>query len=156
MTTDAPTTLWETDVLLQLTARRHALLEQLYVLGRRQLELIDERDMNQLIHVLSAKHHVLAELQQVEKRIDPFRNQDPESRRWRNPQTRESCGDHVSKGDQLLRDIREQEKLAEERLRRHRDEAAARLRLAHSAAQTRLAYSAPVSATGRLDLSTKD
>lgn len=147
------TTLWETDLLLELAARRRNLLEQLYALGRRQLELIDERDMTQLIHVLSAKHHVLADLQQVEKRIDPYRNQDPESRRWREPEFRRRCGEHVAQGDRLLGEIRQQEKAAEESLRRHRDEAAARLRLAHSAAQTRLAYSAPASAAGRLDLS---
>lgn len=154
MTGETTTTLWETDLLLQLAARRQDLLEQLYTLGRRQLELIDQRDMTQLIHVLSAKHHVLADLMQVEKRIDPFRNQDPESRRWREAGLRRRCGEHVGEGDRLLCEIRGQEKVAEDLLRRHRDEAAARLRVAHSAAQTRLAYSAPAQASSRLDLST--
>lgn len=155
MTAEPTTVLWETDVLLQLAARRRNLLEQLYALGRRQIELIGQRDMTQLIHVLSAKHHVLADLQQVEKRIDPYRSQDPESRRWRDPQLRRTCGEHVAEGDRLLGEIRQQEKASEESLRRHRDEAAERLRLAHSAAQTRAAYAVPAAAASRLDLSTE-
>lgn len=155
MTAEATTMLWETDVLLQLAARRRTLFEQLYNLGRRQIELIDQRDMTQLIHVLSAKHHVLADLQQVERRIDPYRNQDPESRRWRDPQLRRTCGEHVAEGDRLLGEIRQQEKMAEELLTHHRDEAAVRLRLAHSAAQTRAAYAAPPPTASRLDLSTE-
>src|SRR5215469_12941863 len=133
MTTDARTTLWETDLLAELAAQRYGLLEQLRALGKRQLELIDQADMTQLIHVLSAKHHLLAELQQVEKRLDPYRGQDPEARTWRDSQVRERCAELVARSDLALREILEQEKLGEARMREHRDEAAARLRTAHAA-----------------------
>src|SRR5579863_9374033 len=105
MTTDARTTLWDTDLLVELAAQRHGLLEQLRVLGKRQLELINEADMTQLIHVLSAKHHLLAELQQVEKRLDPYRGQDPELRTWRNAEVRARCADLVTRSEQALKEI---------------------------------------------------
>lgn len=155
MSTDTHATLWETDLLIELAAKRHRLLEQLYRLGRRQLELIDEGDMTQLIQVLSAKHHLLAEVQEVEKRLDPFRGQNPETRRWRNSQLRERCAELVVRVDQLLREVLEQEKIGETRLRQHRDEAAARLQVAHSATHARNAYAGSAAHAGRLDLSTE-
>jgi hypothetical protein len=154
MTTDARITLWETDLLAELAARRHGLLEQLRTLGKRQLELIDQADMTQLLHVLSAKHHLLAELQQVEKRLDPYRGQDPELRTWRSAEVRAHCAELVTKSEQALREILEQEKLGEARMREHRDAAAARLRVAHTAGHARTAY-AKTAPAGRLDLTTE-
>ena len=155
MTTDARVTLWETDLLAELAAQRHGLLEQLRVLGKRQLELIAEADMTQLIHVLAAKHHLLAELQQVEKRLDPYRGQDPERRTWRNAEVRARCADLVAKSEQALKEILEQERLGEARMREQRDEAAARLRIAHTAGHARTAYAKTELPAGRIDLSTE-
>jgi hypothetical protein len=149
------TTLWDTDLLLEIAGLRLSLFEQLHSLGQRQLELIDQRDMTQLIHVLSAKHHVLAELQQTEKRLDPFRGQEPKLRRWRNALLRERCATVVEKSDQLLREILQQEKLAETRLEQHRNETAQRLQLAHSAGHARTAYAAPAGRPGMLDITTE-
>jgi hypothetical protein len=155
MTAAAQTTIWETDLLLEIASLRQGALEQLHSLGRRQLELIDQGDMTQLIQVLSAKHHMLAELQQVEKRLDPFRGQSPEGRRWRSAALRERCAEVIAKSDQLLRAILEQEKLGETRLRQHRDEAASRLQSAHSASHARAAYTGSAAQATRLDLRTE-
>src|SRR5690349_10451362 len=152
MINGASTTLWDTDHLLEIAALRLGLLEQLHALGRRQLELIDQGDMTQLINVLSAKHHVLAELQQTEKRLDSFRGQDSDARHWRTEALRERCAGVIGKSDQLLSGLLEQEKLAETRLERHRDDAAKRLQLAHSAGQARSAYAAPAGRPGMLDI----
>lgn len=150
------TTLWDTDLLLQLAGRRLSLLDQLHALGRRQIELIAQGDMTHLIQVLAAKHNVLAELQQTEKRLDPFRGQQPEARRWRNETLRERCAEVVGKSDRLFREILEQEKQAEAELARHRDETAKRLQIAHSAGHARVAYTAPVARPGMLDLRTEN
>ena len=155
MTADARTTLWETDLLAELAAQRHNLLEQLRALGERQLELIDAVDMTQLIHVLSAKHHLLAELQQVEKRLDPYRGQDPELRTWRNAKVRAECADLVARSEQALKEILEQERLGEARMREHRDAAAARLRIAHAAGHARTEYAKTALPAGQIDFSTE-
>ncbi|HWB10027.1 MAG TPA: hypothetical protein VG826_12415 [Pirellulales bacterium] len=154
MTTDARITLWETDLLAELAGQRHGLLEQLRTLGKRQLELIGEAEMTQLLHVLSAKHHLLAELQQVEKRLDPYRGQDPDLRTWRSAQAREQCAELVARSEQALREILEQERLGEARMREHRDAAAARLRIAHAAGHARTAY-AKTAVPGRINLTTE-
>lgn len=150
------TTLWDTDLLLQLAGRRLSALEQLHALGRRQLELIAAGDMTLLMQVLAAKHNVLAELQQTEQRLDPFRGQRPETRRWRNEALRALCAEVVSKADQLFREILRQEKHAEAELSRHRDETANRLQTAHAAGHARAAYTAPVARPGMLDLRTEN
>lgn len=150
------TTLWDTDLLLQLAGRRLSALEQLHALGRRQIELIATGDMTLLMQVLAAKHNVLAELQQTEKRLDPFRDQKPEARRWRNEALRACCAEVVSKADQLFREILEQEKRAETELARHRDETARRLQMAHAAGHARAAYTAPLARPGVLDLRTEN
>jgi hypothetical protein len=155
MTTDASITLWETDLLAELASQRYGLLDQLRALGKQQLDFIEQADMTQLMLLLSAKHHLLAELHQVEKRLDPYRGQDPETRRWRNSQARERCAELVAKSDLALREILEQEKLGEARMREHRDEAAARLRTAHAAGHARTAYTKSAPHTGRIDLSTE-
>lgn len=157
MTTAANnTTLWDTDLLLELAGRRLSALEQLHALGRRQIELIGEGDMTLLIQVLAAKHNVLAELQHTEKRLDPFRGQQPEARRWRHETLRERCAEVVCKSDRLFREILEQEKRAETELARHRDETAQRLQIAHTAGHARAAYTAPVARPGMLDLQTEN
>ena len=156
MTTDAHTTLWETDLLAELVARRHGLLGQLHAIGRRQVDLIEQGDMTQLLQVLSVKHHLLAEVQQVEKRLDPFRGQDPNARAWRTNEGRQQCAKLVGQSDVLLREILEQERLGELRLRHYRDEAASRLQMAHAAGHARTAYAGSPSNAARLDLSTEN
>lgn len=150
------TALWDTDLLLQLAGRRLGALEQLHALGRRQIEVIADGDMTLLIQLLAAKHNVLAELQQTEKRLDPFRGQQPEARRWRNEALRARCAEVVAKSDQLFREILEQEKRAEAELARHRDETAARLQTAHTAGHARAAYTAPAARPRILDLQTEN
>jgi alpha-D-ribose 1-methylphosphonate 5-triphosphate diphosphatase PhnM len=155
MTTEKLAILWETDLLAELAFRRHGLLVQLRELGRRQLELIEQGDMTQLIHLLSAKHHLLAELQQVEKRLDPYRAQNPDSRRWRTAKLREECAEVVAKSNGLLQEILDQEKRGATSLQKHRDEAAARLQMAHSAGHARAAYATTHALAARLDVSTQ-
>lgn len=155
-TAAANTTLWDTDLLLEIAGLRLGLLEQLQALGRRQLELIEQGDMTLLIQVLAAKHNVLAELQQVEKRLDPFRGQNAETRRWRSEALRQRCADLVGRSDEVFREILEQEKLAETRLAHHRDETARRLQMAHAAGHARTAYTNPAARPGMLDLKTEN
>lgn len=149
---DAHTTLCETDLLLELAGLRHNCLEQLRTLVRRQMELIEAQDMTQLLNVLAAKHRLLIELQQLERRLDPFRGQDPQARRWRTPELHERCARTIAASEQLFREVLEQERVAEASLRRHRDEAAARLHGAQLASHARGAYVPQAPHTGRLDV----
>ncbi len=147
----------ETDILAQLIGNKHELLVQLRDAGRRQLELIEAGDMTQLLRLLSSKQRVLGGLQDVERRIDPFRGQNPDQRIWRTPAERDRCSQMSAQCELLLAEVVEGEKRGEARLTSHQDRTAAQLELAQHASQARAAYVdlAPASAYGHLDLSSE-
>lgn len=153
--TDASTILWDTDLLLELAGRRRDCLEQLHALGGRQLELIEASDTSHLLNVLAAKQNVLEELRHVERRLDPFRPQQPEDRRWRALELRQQCAEIFARSERLFIEILEQERLGEERLRQLRDDTAARLQGAQLASQARGAYTHQLPRRNRLDVSTE-
>jgi hypothetical protein len=146
---------FETDRLAELAGRRHECLSQLHALSRRQLELIDQEDMTQLLGVLAAKQRVLGELQEVERGLDPFRGQSPEERRWRTPETRRQCAELIARSETLFAEILRREKEGEEQMRRRRDETAVRLQGARAATQARSAYAGESARARRLDLSSE-
>jgi hypothetical protein len=133
----------ETDILADLIRAKRAYLVQLRDMGRRQLELIHHGDMTMLLDLLAAKQRTIAQLQRIERALDPFRGQEPRERRWRTPQDRQRCAEQLQQCETLLVEIVSQEKCSENALLRRRDEAAARLQGVHLAGQARGAYTAP-------------
>lgn len=144
--------LLSTDLLGDLIRRKHNCLLHLRDLGQRQLGLVRQGSMDELLDVLAAKQHLLVELQRIERGLDPFRKQDPEARSWRSPEDRQRCAEELARCDALLAEIMTQEKQSEQELIRRRDEAARRLQGAHTAAQARQAYAGDPPATAGLDL----
>jgi len=142
----------DTDILVQLIRAKYAYLTQLRDMGRRQLELVDAANMTGLLDVLSAKQRPLAELQRIERALDPYRAQDPEGRRWQSAQQRAGCAEQLHSCDALLVEIIDQEKRSEETLVRRRDETAVKLQSMHVAGQARGAYAA----AGHADFSQLD
>jgi hypothetical protein len=154
MTTVMPTL--DTDMLADLIRAKRTCLIQLRDMGRRQLELIDGGDMTTLLDLLAAKQRTLNQLQRVERALDPFRGQDPETRPWRSPDDRAACAEQLAQCEALLGEIVSQEKLSETQLVRRRDEAAARLQGAHLASHARGAYAGvPYANVNQLDLSSE-
>ena len=132
----------ETEQLAALIDRRHACLSRLREMGRRQLELIEQDRIAELLDVLGAKQSFLAELQRTERALAPFRSQSPDSRTWGTPERRRHCAETAAGCERLLAEIIEQEKRAESDLIRRRDAAAEQLRGTHVAGQARRAYTA--------------
>jgi len=143
----------ETDLLAELIARKHACLARLCEMGRVQMELARQGEITRLLHLLSTKQKAMAELQRIEKAMNPFRSQDAGARRWRTPEARRECARRLAECEALLEEIVDQEKRSEAELVRRRDEAAARLEGVHTARQARGAYTARSAPEGsRLDL----
>ncbi len=143
----------ETDMLAELIGNKHTCLVQLRDMGQRQIELIESGDMTALLDLLAAKQRVLIRLQQVERAMDPFREQDPEQRAWRTPQDRQQSAARLQECESLLSQIVEQEKQGESALIRRRDDAAVKLQGAHHAGQARGAYTSETrTKTNQLDL----
>ncbi len=133
----------DTDVLTRWIGQKLAILEQVRDLARRQSTLIAAGDIQRLLSILSAKQTLLNELQQVERELEPFRQQDPETRRWRGPTAREQCRQLAALCELTLRDIVQIEHQDEVDLRQRRDAAAIQLQESHDTAEATRAYLAP-------------
>jgi hypothetical protein len=129
-----------TDILAELVEKKHDLLVQLRDVGLRQMELIDGADITQLLKLLSSKQRLLVALQDVERRLNPFRRENPDDRIWRTPADRARCADLANRSEALLAEVVEQEKRSEAQLCVHRDRVAEELEGAHRAAEAASAY----------------
>ncbi len=146
----------DTDLLAELIGKKHAILEKVRDLSRRQSDLIGDGNMTRLMSVLSAKEKLLTSLQDLQRKLNPFRNQDPDARKWRSPEDRQRCQQLSSRCEALIGEIMLVEKRSERELVQQRDVVAARLQRAHSSAQASRAYAAsPVPESRKLDLSSE-
>jgi hypothetical protein len=131
-----------TDLLAQLIERKLDCLSQLRRMGEKQLDLVRDDRITELLDLLAAKQRLLADLGGIERRLDPFRNQDPDKRQWSTPGARQACAQKLRQCETLLGQIISQEKESEGQLTRRRDEVAARLQGANLASRARGAYTA--------------
>ncbi len=133
----------ETDLLAELIDQKHGVLIELRELSRRQVDVIDGGDTSKLISILAAKQKHLNRLQEIQRGLDPFRDQDPESREWRVPDDRERCRAAAERCEALLREIMIVERQCESNLIVRRDAAADQLQGTHRANEARTAYLNP-------------
>jgi hypothetical protein len=147
---------FETDILADLIRAKRECLLQVRDMGRKQLELIDKGEMTALLDLLAIKQRSIAQLQRIEKTLDPFRRQDPEKRKWSAPEIRAACAEQIEQCDILLAEVIKNEKYCETALIRRREEAAKQLQGAHLAGYARDAYlGGPELPMHNLDLSTE-
>jgi hypothetical protein len=132
-----------TDYLSELIARKHRVLSQLRQLAQRQKETIAAGEMTRLLGLLAAKQKVIEALQAVERELDPYRSQDPESRRWRSVDDRQQVRRTAEACESLLREIIQLEQHCESHMKTRRDATATRLQGTHQAAQASQAYVGP-------------
>jgi hypothetical protein len=142
----------DTELLARLVRARRACLAGLRDIGKKQIELIEQGNMTALLDVLAAKHRPLAELQRIERALDPFRGENPAGRRWASPEDRAACARAIDECEALLAEIVRQEKHCEQALLRQRDETAARLARFRLAGQVRGAYVAAPPDARHIDL----
>ena len=146
----------KTDLLAKLIRGRLDCLTTLRDMGRKQLEFVKADQTTELLDLLAAKQRVLVELQGIERQLAPFRDQDPDQRRWRTTDQRQECARQLDECDTLLREIVTQEKQSERELTRRRDDLAAQLQGMHLAGQARGAYTAQSRpAASRIDLTSE-
>lgn len=144
----------ETDLLIELIGKKQKALVQLRDVSRRQVAFIGDGDVTSLLGLLAEKQTLIDDLRRTDRLLDPFRQQDPESRRWRSPEDRRRCQQASESCASLLSEIMLIEQHSETDMLRRRDLAAERLQGAHTADAARHGYarSAPLT-RGQLDLS---
>lgn len=142
----------ETDLLTELVARKLRVLVQLRELTVRQPALIEADDAATLLRVLSAKQKLLEEVHRLDEQLEPFRQQDPDSRVWRTVDDRVRCRAAAEQCQALVEELKVVEAQDKHRLVERRDALSRELEHAHAAAEARTAYQTP-EPIGRLDLS---
>ena len=146
----------DTDRLVELIERKHNCLSELHEIGRRQLQLVRGGEMTTLLDLLAVKQRLIERLQIIERDLNPFRAQPPESRQWRSEKHRQRCAQQIQSCESLFAQIIEQEKTGESELIQRRDEVALRLDGAHQAWRARGAYTAKApQRSGKLDLASE-
>jgi len=143
-----PNTYQHTEHLAGLIEKKHAVLKELRDKSRRQAELIRQREMTQLMSVLSAKQNLLGELQQLEIQLDPFRDEEPDGRVWSSTDRRLEIRHVAEACDSLLQEALLLDKQSESLMKQTRDEAASQLDVIRSAGDASGAYSARDSKSG--------
>ena len=146
----------DTDQLAALLGHKHQVLARLAAVARRQLELIAVGDWAGLMQELSAKSRLVDALCDVERRLNPYRADDPEQRTWPDAAVHHECRRLTAECGEMLTEIVRMEKESESLLVRRRDEARSRLHGMHTAATAQAAYLSTESITaGSLDLSSE-
>ena len=106
--------------------------------------------------LLAAKQVTLQSLQGVEQELDPFREQDPDGRRWRSPELRLRVRQVATENESLLEEIMHIERDCESCLARRRDHTVTRLHGVQDSTSARKAYlQARSTGIGKLDLTSE-
>jgi hypothetical protein len=146
----------ETDQLSKLIDAKHGVLLQLYELAQRQHALAESAQPGELISLLAVKQRLLDDLSTLEQQLDPFRQQDPQTRVWRSPADRARCAGVAGTCRQLLDQVMTLERDAMEVLQSRQQQTSATIRSANDAADARSAYlNNNLSEYQRLDLASE-
>jgi hypothetical protein len=132
-----------TDQLAALIAAKLQVLQVLVRISRRQLELIDAGEMTALVKLLASKQTVMNQLQSLEQKLAPFRDDDPDQRAWRSPAERAECQTRAEQARLLLAEAIKLEKQAEQAMVAQRDAVAAALAAVQLACDAKAAYATP-------------
>ncbi len=131
----------ETDLLVQLIDQKHEVLTQLHTLSQYQLRLAGHDDyLEDLMRVLAAKQTLIERLTRIDRQLDPFRQQNPDTRPWRSASERAQCSQAAKRCEVLLTELKQIEQESTAAVTVHRDEIARLLRDAQQSSDSVVAY----------------
>ena len=131
-----------TEQLAALVSAKQQVLKVLVQLSHRQVKLIGAGDMGSLIKLLAGKQTVMSQLQTIERELAPFRDEDPEQRRWFSVAERAACQARANECNALLSEAMQLEQEAEAAMLARRNATAEALHTAQTASEARAAYGA--------------
>ncbi len=130
----------DTQRLAQLIDAKHTVLAQLHDLAQRQFTLAGEGDAAALVALLAVKQKLLDTLSALEERLNPYREQDPQSRIWSSTTERARCAGIAERCRTLLDEIMLLEQNGMELLNARQQQTMHTIHAAHDAAHARSAY----------------
>lgn len=95
----------ETEQLGKLMHRKLQVVSKLLDLTRQQAQWVEESEMTSLLEVLGEKQKLLSDLGILEKRLLPYRDQDPASRKWKSEAEREDCRKRIQACEQMIAEV---------------------------------------------------
>lgn len=117
-----------TDTLSELIAKRLAIIERIVELSQKQLEVVRNGEISVLLGLLGLKQKFLGELGNIERELDPFRNEKPEDRVWTEESKRERCEATIKYCEELLAYVMELDALSEREISEKKDRTEERLK----------------------------
>lgn len=142
----------ETSELRKCLERQLEILSALLLLAQQQADCLGADDVEVLLSMLARKQPLLAELLELQEKLRPYREQDPEQRVWTSTAQREHCQQLVANCTQVHQEILRLEASTLTVLEQHRNAIAAQLQDGRDATLAHTAYSA----TSLLDESSFD
>jgi hypothetical protein len=130
----------DTQRLTQLIDAKHTVLRQLHELAQRQFALAGEGDAAALVSLLAVKQKLLDTLTALEERLNPFREQDPQTRAWNSTADRARCAGAAEQCRLLLDEIMSLDQRGMELLQARQQQTLRMIHAAHDAADARAAY----------------
>jgi hypothetical protein len=93
-----------TERLAHLVHQKSILVRELHKLVTKQQEMIRHQEVD-LIPLLAVKQRVLETLNEIDRAMDPFRQQDPDGRNWKSNETRVACREEADHCEALFRQV---------------------------------------------------
>ena len=111
-----------TQLLYDLILEQRKILLELKHFAETQLQIVQENELGKLVSLLATKQQAIQRLQDVDRRLTPFRDQDPDSRQWSSTEQRDECRRMANECPRLLADAMKLEQASEEILTQQREQ----------------------------------
>ena len=111
-----------TQLLYDLILEQRKILLELKHFAETQLQIVQENELGKLVSLLATKQQAIQRLQDVDRRLNPFRDQDPDSRQWSSTEQRDECRRMAKECPRLLADVMKLEQASEEILTQQREQ----------------------------------
>lgn len=102
--------------LSELLQKRLYHIEELARYSKRQLEIIQSADVTLLLELLARKQHCMHEITACERKLDPFRNEKPEQRKWASEEERLKADSMINYSKELINYVKELDAQSEQSL----------------------------------------
>lgn len=116
-----------TELLAKYMQARLDIAQALLALARSQFDSADSEDNNLTVSILSRKQNLLEELDEVQRNLAPYHNDDPEDRVWAAPARRTHCQNIAEQSRTILLETMRLEEATIRQLETRRQAVAAQL-----------------------------
>ena len=105
-----------TQQLYGLICQQREVLLELKHFAEVQHQIVQQNELGRLVSLLAAKQKAIQRLQEIDRNLAPFQDQDPESRVWSSEEQRDECRRIAKECPRLLVEVMKLEQTAEETL----------------------------------------